>query len=144
VVVLVVALAVASGGGGRGESAPARVSRLTSQIRCPTCAGLSAAESNSETAQAIRAEVTKDVAAGQSDGQIFAAMRDRYGTDILLRPSSSGIEGLVWALPVVAFVLAFGGLVLAFRRWRRLSVAPASDDDRARVARALGDFGEQR
>lgn len=118
-VVLTVALVVAAGRGGT-ESAAARVTRITSQIRCPTCSGLSAAESNSETAQAIRAEVTKDVGAGQSDGQIFAAMQDRYGSDILLRPSSSGVEALVWILPVVAFVLAGAGLVVAFRRWRRM------------------------
>ena len=118
-VVLTVALVVAAGRGGP-ESTAGRVTRITSQIRCPTCSGLSAAESNSETAQAIRAEVTKDVGAGQSDGQIFAAMKDRYGSDILLRPSSSGVESLVWILPVVAFVLAAAGFVVAFSRWRRM------------------------
>ncbi|HWW54109.1 MAG TPA: cytochrome c-type biogenesis protein CcmH [Acidimicrobiales bacterium] len=138
-VVLIVALAVASSGGGTRESQSARVARLTSEIRCPTCAGLSAAESNSETAQAIRADVAKDVSAGQSDGQIFASVRSLYGSDILLRPSASGLVGLVWVLPVVAFVLAGAGLAMAFRRWRRLSIKEASDDDRTRVARALGE-----
>lgn len=139
VVVLGVALTIAAEGSSRAESQSARVARLTSEIRCPTCAGLSAAESNSETAQAIRAAVAKDVAAGQSDGQIFGSVRDLYGSDILLRPSASGLVGLVWILPVVAFVVAAAGLTLAFRRWRRLSVAEATDDDRARVARALGE-----
>ena len=139
VILLVVALVVAAGGGGHAESQSARVQRLTSEIRCPTCAGLSAAESNSETAQAIRADVTKDVAAGKSDGDIFASVRNLYGSDILLRPSASGIVGLVWVLPVVAFVLAVGGLGVAFRRWRRLSTAEVTEDDRSRVARALGE-----
>ena len=41
-------------------------------------------------------------------------------------------------LPVVALVLAVGGLGVAFRRWRReLATPPPDDDDRALVAAAL-------
>jgi cytochrome c-type biogenesis protein CcmH len=145
VVVLVIALVVAAGGGG-GHADPAavraaRVTRITSEIRCPTCKGLSAAESDAETAKAIRTEVAAEVAAGRTDGEILAGMKDRYGTDILLRPSASGFEGLVWVLPVVAFVLAVAGLAVAFRRWRTSTNAEVTDDDRARVARALGQSG---
>jgi len=145
VVVLVVDFVVAAGGGsGRHDAAAAqaaRVTHITSEIRCPTCKGLSAAESDAETAKAIRTEVAAEVAAGRTDGEILAGMKDRYGTDILLRPSASGFEGLVWVLPVVAFVLALAGLVVAFRRWRASTAAEVTDDDRARVARALGHPG---
>jgi cytochrome c-type biogenesis protein CcmH len=142
VVVLVVALVLAAGGGSSpSTSAAARVSRITSEIRCPTCKGLSAAESDAETAKAIRTEVANEVAAGRTDGEILAGMQDRYGTDILLRPSASGFEGLVWVLPVIAFVLALAGLVVAFRRWHASTAEDVTDADRARVARALDQGG---
>jgi cytochrome c-type biogenesis protein CcmH len=122
----------------RTAAEAARVRRITSEIRCPTCKGLSAAESDAATAKAIVTEVTNQVRAGRTDGEIFAFMRDHYGGDILLRPPASGIDGLVWGLPVAAFVLALAGLVIAFRRWKSLTQAEASDADRKRVARELG------
>ncbi len=76
--------------------------------------------------------------AGQSRSLIEQELRDRYGTDILLRPPASGVAGLVWVLPVVAFVLAFVGIAFAFRRWR-VSGAAVTDADRELVARALPD-----
>jgi cytochrome c-type biogenesis protein CcmH len=117
-VVLAVALAVGASRRGSTTTEAARVTRITSEIRCPTCRGLSAAESDAKTAQAIRTEVAREVHEGRSDAQIEAYMADRYGQDILLRPPSSGLAGLVWVLPVVALVIAIAGLTVAFRRWR--------------------------
>jgi cytochrome c-type biogenesis protein CcmH len=136
-IVLPVALVVATRTG-NDASPSARVARLTSEIRCPTCTGLSVAQSDAESAQAIRADVTRQVDAGQSDGQILRSIESTYGTDILLRPPSSGFEGLVWVLPVVALVIAIGALTFAFRRWRTSTLLDATPEDKARVARALG------
>jgi cytochrome c-type biogenesis protein CcmH len=55
---------------------------------------------------------------GASDAQVKAELQDRFGTGILLRPPASGVSGLVWALPVAAFVAAGAGLAFAFWRWR--------------------------
>jgi cytochrome c-type biogenesis protein CcmH len=146
IVVVGVALFVAAGGSGSAGSShgrdsaaaqSARVQHLTSEIRCPTCRGLSAAESDSEAAQAIRAEVARQVAAGRSDGQILSFMVDRYGSDILERPPASGFDGLVWALPVAAVIVAVAALAIAFRRWHRELAQVPTADDQAVVARAL-------
>jgi cytochrome c-type biogenesis protein CcmH len=118
--VLVVALVIGTHQRGYAQTQAARVTHITSEIRCPTCRGLSAGESDAKTAQAIRAEVARQVHEGRSDAQIEAYMADRYGQDILLRPPASGIAGLVWVLPVVALVVAVAGLTVAFRRWRAL------------------------
>jgi cytochrome c-type biogenesis protein CcmH len=117
-VVLVTALvAGASADGGESASAPARTAKLSSQLRCPTCRGLSVADSDAKAADAIRDEIRARVDAGQSDDEIRSFLVSRYGEDILLKPRGSGVTGLVWALPVVALVGAAGGLVFAFRRW---------------------------
>jgi len=134
--VLAGALAVAHGGGARPTEAQ-RVARITSEVRCPECAGQSVADSNTKAAAAVRDEVARQVRLGRSDAEIERDLVDRYGTDILLRPPSSGIATAVWALPVAAFVLAVAGLAVAFRRWRRLQAAVTlTPDDRALVNKA--------
>jgi cytochrome c-type biogenesis protein CcmH/NrfF len=115
----------------------ARVDRLTAEIRCPDCEGLSAADSFTSSARAIRRDVAARVVRGQSDDQIRKVYVDRYGESILLDPESSGIGVLVWGLPVLVLVLGAGGLALAVRRWRAQPLQQASAADQARVAAAL-------
>jgi cytochrome c-type biogenesis protein CcmH len=131
--VLVGALAV----GSRGQSGPPtedqRVQRIASVLRCPTCRGLSAAQSDAPSAEAIRDEVRRRVQEGETDGQIKDYLISRYGEDILLQPRSK----LVWALPVIGGAVAVAGLALLLRRRRARPGGPASDDDEALVAQAM-------
>lgn len=137
VVVLVVALVIGSRGSGPATPGE-RAARIEAEVRCPTCAGQSALLSDAPAAKAVRTFVEQQVAAGQSDGQIEQQLKDRYGSDILLRPPASGIDGLVWFLPIAVLVVAAGGLVLAFRRWHAEAEAtpPVSEADRTRVRAA--------
>jgi cytochrome c-type biogenesis protein CcmH len=133
--VLVVALAVAA----RPQvdrSEDARVERIARELRCPTCRGLSVAESDAEAATAVKTFVRDRLRQGASDGQIKSELQSRFGTGILLRPPASGVSGLVWAVPVAAFVAAGGGLAYAFWRWRARAPRHASDDDVVLVERA--------
>ena len=137
-VVVVATLAVA-GGAGRSERSPAaRARHLASQLRCPVCEGLTVADSPSPTARAIHDDIRRRVEAGESDEEIRRAFVERYGETILLRPTSTGIAALVWALPVVVLVLGAAGLGFAFWRWRRQPRLAATDADRALVGEALG------
>ena len=142
VVVLVGALAVGAGRSGGRESVDHRVQRIAGEVRCPTCRGLSAAESDAKTAEAVRDDIRTRVGQGQSDGQIRAALAARFGPDILLRPEGRGVAALVWALPVVAVVLAVAALAMAFRRWAAVGHATPTEEDRALVERARGAGGE--
>lgn len=141
VLLLVVGVALFIGtGGGDGARGPAlRASHIASEVRCPTCEGLSAAESESPAALAIREEIRRRVDAGESDGEIRRFLVGRYGEDILLRPGATGVAGLVWALPVFALVCALAGLGVAFRRWRVRAQAAStpSAEDRVLVEQAL-------
>ena len=111
------ALAFAVATGGASTQRPGdRVERIASGIRCPTCQGLSAAESDAKAATAVRAEITRRVAEGQSDEQIRQALVDRYGREILLRPEGNGVAALVWARPTAAIVIASAALVVRLRR----------------------------
>jgi cytochrome c-type biogenesis protein CcmH len=136
-VVLAVALIIGATAQHHDASLDAHVRRVASQVKCPTCEGQSAADSNAAASQAIRDDIRTRIEQGETDGAIKAFLVSRYGTDILLVPSSRGVSALVWALPVTAFVLAVGGLALAFRKWRVRAGAPPSDEDRALVDEAL-------
>lgn len=96
-----------------------RAQALEQTIKCPVCRGQSVAESDSEASKAIRIEITRRISDGESDAEIRSFFAQTLGGDILLRPASSGLAGLVWVLPVVGFVLAASGIAVAFVRWRR-------------------------
>lgn len=140
-VLLLPLLAVALLFGGRGDGGPptaaARTTRIAHDVRCPTCEGLSAAESDAPASQAIRQEIRRRVDAGQSDGDIRAFLVSRYGKEILLRPEGTGVAAIVWALPVAVGVCAVAGLALAFHRWKARPVVEVTPEDRLLVEQAL-------
>lgn len=116
-----------------------RAAHIASEVRCPTCDGLSAGESEAPASLAIRKEIRRQVDAGAGDDDVRRFLVAHYGEDILLRPGATGVAGLVWALPVAALVCALAGLALAFRRWRRQAVlaGDVSPADRLLVEQAL-------
>jgi len=104
----------------------ARVQALGKQLRCPMCQGLSIADSNSSAARAQMDKVRELVAAGKTDQQIRDYFTSRYGEWALLEPPASGMNLLVWLLPLA--LLVGGGLAIA-RTMRRPAVVasvPAS------------------
>ncbi|MHB8681263.1 MAG: cytochrome c-type biogenesis protein, partial [Acidimicrobiales bacterium] len=103
-IVLAAALTVGSFKPGPVRSAAQRVAAIDAAVRCPSCEGVSVAQSSAPAALAIRTAVTARVAAGQSDAEIEAFLVGRYGEGILLRPPAGGGIGLVWVLPVLALL----------------------------------------
>jgi cytochrome c-type biogenesis protein CcmH len=111
-----------------------RVEAIAKTIKCPVCRSESVFDSKADASQNIRDEIARQVAAGRSDDQIRAFINDRFQDQgLLLVPPKSGVDSLVWVLPVVALVLAAGGLAVAFRNWRLAPDTVPTDDDRALV-----------
>ncbi|MGA1441479.1 MAG: cytochrome c-type biogenesis protein CcmH [Ilumatobacteraceae bacterium] len=104
-----------------------RIDSVTKRIACPTCDGESVFVSRASAAQAIRAEVARQVGDGvRSDDEIVAYIADRFGGEVLLVPRGEGLDALIWVLPVLVSVVLIIGLAAAFRRWRRVEpVAPS-------------------
>jgi cytochrome c-type biogenesis protein CcmH len=135
-ILLAVALAVGASRSGGSRTVAARVNHIGSELRCPVCEGETVADSSAPVARDIRNLVQQRVEAGQSDQQIIAYVVHQYpGT--LLNPPATGVGLIVWALPVMVFVVAVAALAFAFVRWRSRPGAPVSDDDRALVEEAL-------
>ena len=122
VLAVVLVAALLFGGGVFSSSPPsaaARAAAIESVIRCPSCEDLSVAASSAPTAIAVRAEVSRQVADGRSDGQIKEYLVARYGSAIVLEPATTGWAAVVWVLPVVVGIGAIGLLVLVLVRRRR-------------------------
>lgn len=139
VVVLVVALVVGAKASGQ-PSLTERTRSVAETVRCPQCTDKSMAASDAPTSVAGKKEIRRQLAAGRSPDEVRAWFADRYGNDILLTPARRGIEGLIWAIPVVAFVVAAAVLAATFLRWRRSDAEPVSDEDRDTVAAALDEL----
>lgn len=120
------------------HSVAARTRGLAQELRCVDCEGLSVWDSSTDSAKATRDDIAARIRAGQSDAHIRRVYVDRYGEAILLKPSSSGVGFLVWALPVLVLVVAAGAIALALRRWSRQPRLHATEADEATVRAARG------
>jgi cytochrome c-type biogenesis protein CcmH/NrfF len=128
-VLLLLAVGVAALGVARASNASladrqqAQVDQIAASLRCPTCQGLSVADSPSQLAAGMRDIIAEQVAAGQSADEIRAWFVDRYGQWILLSPPAAGPGAVAWVLPVVVIT---AGAVVAWRLVRR-DGAPVAD-----------------
>jgi cytochrome c-type biogenesis protein CcmH len=136
VVAVVVVVWVGWPSGSKSNAERARA--LAAELRCPDCESLSAADSQTQSARAIRRDLRDRIAEGQSDTEIRQVYVDRYGESILLNPEQSGLGLVVWGLPVLFVVLAGAGLVVAFRRWHRATPMTATEADEALVRSVRG------
>ena len=84
---------------------------------------------------AIRADIKRRIARGQSDEVIRQAYIDNYGESILLSPQDSGVSLLVWILPIVVVALGATGIVFALRRNRDEPHLRATEADEKLVER---------
>jgi len=109
---------------------------ISRTILCPQCTGQSVAESDVAIAREIRADIAERVDRGESDDTIRQVYVDRYGAEILLNPSGSGLAGMVWVIPVVGVVAAAAVLGFAFWRANASPLVEASDADKELVDRA--------
>lgn len=105
-----------------------RAEAIAAVLRCPTCQGLSVADSPSTLAAGMRDIIDEQIAQGRSPDEIRAWFVTRYGPWILLSPSFAGIGWLAWALPAVVVTTGVAG-ALAFARRGRARPAPAVIDE---------------
>ena len=130
-VAIVIATVALLAFGSQRESGPLtqqdRIDTITKRIACPTCDGESVFVSRAAAAQSIRAEVARQVGDGvRTDDEVIAYIADRFGGEVLLLPRGSGLDALVWVLPVVLAVVLLMGLGLAVRRGRMATVESAT------------------
>lgn len=104
----------------------ARTAAVASTLRCPVCQGESIQDSPSELAQQMRSVVRDRLRSGESPEQVKAYFVSRYGEWILLEPKMSGLNVLLYAVPVVLVIGGLALVVVLVRRWTTAAGPTAS------------------
>jgi cytochrome c-type biogenesis protein CcmH len=94
----------------------ARARTLFREVRCLVCQNESIDDSEADLAGDLRRVVRTQVASGKSDAEIKRYLVDRYGEFVLLKPSFSLANAVLWLTP---FALVFGGGAILLLRVRR-------------------------
>ena len=127
-----------------------QVSAISKELMCPVCAGQTVADSGSQLAEQMRAEIRQRLQAGQTREQIIAYFIGQFGEGVLASPRPRGSGLVLWlALPAALLV---GGLIL--RRFLRRSMAaspstlsappPPTPEEAEQIAEALRRMDDSR
>ncbi len=96
---------------------------VASDLRCPTCTGISVLESEASFSVQIKDIVKEKVKAGESRDQILSYFTERYGPWILREPPKTGFNIVAWAFPIALLVL--GPIFVYLLVWRKKRVSSA-------------------
>ncbi len=113
----------------------ARARELSKGLRCLVCKNESIDESNASLARDLRILVRDRLTAGDSDEEAMAFIVDRYGEFVLLRPTVTGSNWLLWGAGPLMLLLAAG---IGFGYLRKREAAPEATVD------ALSEAEEKR
>jgi cytochrome c-type biogenesis protein CcmH len=119
----------------------ARARAIGRELRCLVCQNESIEDSSADLARDLRLLVRERIRAGDSDAEVIAFIRDRYGDFVLLRPPFTAATAALWLSPA----LVLGGGVLAIWLVRRRGQAappdplPLSPEEQARLAALEGE-----
>ena len=121
----------------------ARAREVGRELRCLVCRNQSIDDSDADLAHDLRVVVRERLKAGDSDAEVVAYVRARYGDFVLLRPPFEIGTLLLWGGPALILVLGAVAVTRFYRRReRRAAPPPLSDDERRRLAAVLGEGGE--
>jgi cytochrome c-type biogenesis protein CcmH/NrfF len=101
------------------------------RCRCGTCTDV-LSSCNCGSAPGYRAEIQKQLDAGQTPDQVIQYIVSHYGEEWLVVPLDKGFNRLAWVLPMGVLFGAAGLLTVFARRWTRRGV------DTRRAVAAVG------
>jgi cytochrome c-type biogenesis protein CcmH len=109
----------------------ARMTRITSELRCLVCQNETIADSSADLAADLRRQVREMLRKGDDDATIIKYMTDRYGDFVLFRPPMKATTVLLWYGPALMLLAGFGTLALVLRRRARTAANQFEPDDPA-------------
>jgi cytochrome c-type biogenesis protein CcmH len=112
---------------------------LETKLVCPSC-HTTLDESDSEVAREMKSEVSRRIAACQTEKQILDAMVAEFGPTILSTPRTHGFDLLAWVLPLGGAAIGALALAVGARRWSKGRSDTGGDTPQA----GLGAEDEQR
>ncbi len=117
----------------------ARAEAVGRELRCLVCRNQSVEDSDAGLAHDLRVLIRQRIARGETNTQVVAYIRSRYGDFVLLKPPFKLDTALLWGGP---FLLVLLGAGLAWRFYRRqppVATPPLSEDEQRRLSALLDD-----
>ncbi|TCP63278.1 cytochrome c-type biogenesis protein CcmH [Rhodovulum bhavnagarense] len=119
----------------------ARAREVSKELRCLVCRNENIDDSNASLAKELRVLVRDRIAAGDSNEETIDYLVDRYGEYVLLKPTVTGSNLLLYIAGPAMLLIGFGVALFYIRgRNRRSITAPEqlSPDEEARLKEILG------
>ncbi len=120
-----------------------RARDLSTGLRCLVCRNESIDESNADLARDLRLLVRERLVAGDTDEEAIAFIVDRYGEYVLLKPTITGSNLMLWlAGPIMLLIAAGVGLVFLRNRAKAQALGESdglSDAEKERLRQILKD-----
>jgi cytochrome c-type biogenesis protein CcmH len=118
----------------------ARAREVSRELRCLVCRNQSIDDSDAGLAHDLRVLVRQRIVAGDTNDEVVAYIRARYGDFVLLRPPFEIGTLLLWGGPPL--ILLLGGIALARfyvgRRGTEPGAPELTPEERQRLATVLG------
>ena len=110
---LTLLLLLASPGGSAFGQGPGYTEKeaqsIDRMLMCPVCAGTTIEQSQAVIAQQMQGVVREMLTEGASRQEILDFFVARYGLSVLAAPPKSGVNLLVWVLPIAGMLAALAG-----------------------------------
>ena len=121
----------------------ARARDISTGLRCLVCRNESIDESNAELARDLRILLRERLVAGDTDQEAVEFIVDRYGEYVLLKPTTTGANLMLWlAGPIMLLIAAGVGWNFLRKRSQHQNAAHAdtlSEEEQERLRRILED-----
>ncbi len=94
------------------------VNAIARQLYCPVCQNTPLDVCPTEACRQWRELIRQMLQEGKTPNEIKQYFVDNYGIRVLNEPPAAGFNGLIYVLPVAAFIAGLVLLVVGFRTWR--------------------------
>ncbi len=121
----------------------ARARDISTGLRCLVCRNESIDESNAELARDLRILLRERLVAGDTDQEAVDFIVDRYGEYVLLKPTTTGANLMLWlAGPIMLLIAAGMGWSFLRKRAQHQEATHSdalSEEEQERLRRILED-----
>jgi cytochrome c-type biogenesis protein CcmH/NrfF len=91
----------------------------------------------------MRGELVAAMDRGDNDSLVLQDFVQKYGTTVLLAPSTTGFGSVAWITPFAALVLGIGAIYFVVRAWKKRPPPPLADGITPVPGPAMDQYREQ-
>ncbi len=117
----------------------ARARDISAELRCLVCQNQSIDDSDAPLARDLRILVRERLVAGDSNAEIRSFLVVRYGEFVLLKPTMSLANLLLWLTAPVVLLIGAAAAIWRVRKSATRAEADLSDEEERALAKILDD-----